>query len=326
MKAILIKEPGGPEVLTLGEFETPRPSAHEVLVKVKATALNRADTIQRKGVYPPPAGASPILGLEMSGEVVGLGSDISKAMLGDRVCALLPGGGYAEYVTVHEEMLIPIPDNMSFQDAAGIPEVFLTAYQALIYLSELKSGETILIHAGASGVGTAAIQISKTIGAKVFITASKGKHDLCQSLLADLCIDYKSENFQEVVEQATSGKGVDVVLDFLAASYFQKNIDSLALDGRMVMLAAMGGTKISNLNMGKMVWKRLKIMGSTLRARSVNYKIQLTRDFVAQFYAKIESGEMKPIIDSQYDWQDVVEAHKRMEANINAGKIILNIA
>ena len=325
MKAIIIKEFGGPEVLTLGEYETPTPSEQEVLVKIKATALNRADTLQRKGMYPAPPGASPILGLELSGIIESVGSSVKFAKVGDRVCALLPGGGYAEYATVHEDMLIPIPDHMSFEEAAGIPEVFLTAYQALIYLAELKSDETILIHAGASGVGTAATQIAKTLGANVIVTASSGKHQLCKSLSVNHCIDYKSEDFQKVVAEITENKGVDVILDFLAASYFQQNIDSLSFDGRMVMLATMGGTKISDLDMGKMVWKRLKIMGSTLRARSLEYKIRLTKDFVNQFYTEFESGAMKPIIDSQFDWTEAAEAHQKMEANLNAGKIILNV-
>lgn len=325
MKAIIIKEPGGPDVLSLGKYKTPTPADHEVLVKVKATALNRADSMQRKGLYPPPSGASPILGLEMSGIIEDLGSAVTSAKTGDRVCALLSGGGYAEYACVHENMLIPIPDAMSFQDAAGIPEVFLTAYQALVYLAKLKPGETILIHAGASGVGTAAIQIAKSIGAKVIVTASKGKHDLCKSLFVDMCVDYQSEDFYKLVMKTTDGKGVHVILDFLAASYFQKNIDALTQDGRMVMLAAMGGSKVANLSMAKIVWKRLKIMGSTLRARSLDYKIKLTNDFKTQFYDKIKSGEMKPIIDSQYDWTNVSEAHRRMESNLNAGKIILNI-
>lgn len=325
MKAIIIKKPGGPEVLLMGESELPTPSAKEVRIRVEATALNRADTLQRRGLYPPPAGASSILGLEVSGEVESVGAGVKSAKVGDRVCALLAGGGYAEYACVHEDLLLPVPSDMSFADAAGIPEVFLTAYQALIYLAELEEGETIMIHAGASGVGTAAIQIAQSIGAKVIVTASSGKHQLCKDLGVSLCIDYKSQNFETEVADYTSGKGVNMILDFLAASYFQQNINSLAVDGRMVMLAAMGGVKVSDLEMGKIVWKRLKIMGSTLRARSLNYKIQLTRDFKKQFWSRFLDGSFKPIIDSTLDWKDVVNAHERMDANLNAGKIILNV-
>ncbi len=326
MKAIIINEPGGPEVLKMGEHSTPKASSKEVRIKVIATALNRADTLQRKGLYPPPLGASSILGLEVAGIVDTLGDEVSHAKIGDRVCALLAGGGYAEYATVSEDLLLPIPDEMSYVQAAGVPEVFLTAYQALIYLAELQEGETILIHAGASGVGTAAIQIAKSLGVKIIVTASKGKHKLCEALGADLCIDYKSQNFETEVLKYTDGKGVNVVLDFLAASYFQQNINSMAVDGRMVMLAAMGGIKVTDLEMGKIVWKRLKIMGSTLRARSLDYKIKLTNDFKNQFWSKFTEGPFKPIIDSEYDWSDVVKAHKRMEANENAGKIILKIS
>ena len=325
MKAIIIKEHGGPEVLSMGEYELPIPTAEEVRIKVEATALNRADTLQRRGLYPPPAGASPILGLEMSGIIESVGAAVTTAKVGDRVCALLAGGGYAEYACVHEGLLLPIPAEMSFSDAAGIPEVFLTAYQALIYLADLQAGETILIHAGASGVGTAAIQIARSLGAKVIVTASSGKHQLCKDLGATLCIDYKTQNFETEVADHTDGQGVNVILDFLAASYFQQNINSLAVDGRMVMLAAMGGVQVSDLDIGKIVWKRLKIMGSTLRARSLSYKIKLTQDLKDQFWSNFVEGSFRPIIDSQYNWTEVVAAHQRMDSNLNAGKIILNI-
>jgi len=325
MKAIIVKNPGGPEVLMMGQAELPTPAAEEVRIKVMATALNRADTLQRKGLYPPPKGSSPILGLEVSGIVESVGASVKSAQVGDRVCALLSGGGYAEFACVHADLLLPIPQETSFADAAGIPEVFLTAYQALIYLAKLQKEETIMIHAGASGVGTAAIQIARSIGARVIVTASPGKHQLCKELGASLCIDYKSKDFEAEVESYTKGKGVDMILDFLAASYFQQNINSLAIDGRMVMLAVMGGVKVSDLDIGKIIWKRLKIMGSTLRARSLDYKIQLTQDFKEQFWTSFSDNSFRSIIDSQFDWADVVKAHERMEANLNAGKIILNL-
>ena len=325
MKAIICTAFGAPSVMQLGEAQKPTISENEVLVKVKATAINRADTMQRQGKYPPPAGASEILGLEMSGVIEEIGAKGSNWKKGTKVCALLAGGGYAEYVNVHKDLLIPIPEGMTFSEAAAIPEVFLTAYQALIYLANLQKGETILIHAGASGVGTAAIQIAKSIGANVIVTASKGKHSICKNLGADLCIDYKSENFETAVLEHTNRKGVNVILDFLAASYFQKNINCLDVDGRMVMLAAMGGIKVDQLSMGKIVWKRLKIMGSTLRARTLDYKINLTKDFQNQFWTQFENKTMQPIIDSEYDWKDVVKVHERMEANLNAGKMVLRV-
>ena len=325
MKAILCSKFGAPNVMQIGECPTPSFLQNEVLIKVKATAINRADTLQRQGKYPPPKGASEILGLEMSGVIEELGTNVSNWKKGDKVCALLAGGGYAEYVSVHKDLLIPIPKGMSFVEAAAIPEVFLTAYQALIYLGQLQKGETILIHAGASGVGTAATQIAKSIGAKVIVTASKGKHTICKNLGVDLCIDYKTENFEKVILEQTNQKGVNFILDFLAAAYFQKNINSLDFDGRMVMLATMGGIKVDQLNMGKIVWKRLKIMGSTLRARTLDYKIKLTQDFQKQFWSQFENKSMYPIIDSEYHWKDVVKAHERMEANLNAGKLVLRV-
>lgn len=327
MKAILVKEFGGPEQLYLGDTDQPQPAPEEVLIKVKATALNRADTLQRMGKYPPPPGASSIIGLEVSGVIEKIGKDVTDWKVGERVCALLPGGGYAEYVTVHSQCLIPIPERFDFQKAAAIPEVFLTAYQAIFYLSKLKKGERILVHAGASGVGTAAIQLAKSIGAKeIIITASAGKHQLCKDLGADYTIDYKTQNFEEEVNKITNGEGVDVIIDFLAAPYFQKNINSLAFDGRMVMLALMGGWKVDELIIANILRKRLHIMGSTLRARTIEYKIGLTKDFSDFALAKFETGALQPVIDSVFDWREVVQAHQLMESNKNSGKIILTVA
>jgi tumor protein p53-inducible protein 3 len=327
MQAILLKEHGGPEQLYLGEAEKPTPSSHEVLVKVKATALNRADTLQREGKYPPPPGASPIIGLEMSGIIEAVGEEVTEWKVGDKVCALLAGGGYAEFVTIHSQCLIPVPEGFDFEKATAIPEVFLTAYQAVFYLSKLQKGESILIHAGASGVGTAAIQLAKSLGAKqIIVTASAGKHQICRDLGADFTIDYKTQNFEAEVAKITEGKGVDVIIDFLAAPYFQKNINSLNFDGRMVMLALMGGWKVEELILANILRKRLHIMGSTLRARTLDYKIGLTKDFSDYAMPKFESGELQPVIDSVYDWSDVADAHRLMESNGNSGKIILKVS
>lgn len=326
MKAILLKEYGGPEQLYIGETKKPTPASNEVLVKVKATALNRADTIQRMGKYPPPPGASSIIGLEMSGVIEEIGSEVTNWKIGDQVCALLAGGGYAEFVTVHSQCLIPIPADFDFGKAAAIPEVFLTAYQAIFYLLKLKKGERILIHAGASGVGTAAIQLAKSLGAKeIIVTASAGKHQICKDLGADFTIDYKTQNFEEEVLKITNGEGVDVIIDFLAAPYFQKNINSMNFDGRMVMLAVMGGWKVEELVLINILKKRLHIMGSTLRTRTLEYKIGLTKDFIDYALPKFESGELQPVIDSVYNWKDVADAHRLMESNGNSGKIILQV-
>ena len=325
MKAVIIKEFGGPEQLTLGEWETPAPSANEVLVKVHASALNRADTLQRKGVYPPPAGASPLLGLELAGEVTETGSAVTRWQPGDKVFGLIPGGGYAEYATIHEDMAMPVPKGFTFEQAVAIPEVFLTAFQALRWLADIQPGETLLVHAGASGVGTAAIQLAKAMGAKVIVTASAGKHQTCLDLGAELAIDYKTEDFHQRVMDFTEGKGANVVIDFIAAPYFHQNIETLATDGRMVILALMGGLKVNDFNLGKVLRKRLSIMGSTLRARSQEYQINLTKDLVNFAIPLIEQGKIKPVVDTVFNWAEVAEAHRHMEANKNTGKIVLTV-
>jgi putative PIG3 family NAD(P)H quinone oxidoreductase len=325
MKAILIKEFGAANNLYIGNYANPSFSDTEVLIKVHATALNRADLLQRKGQYPPPPGASPILGLEIAGEIVQIGKAVSKWKIGDKVCGLLAGGGYAEYAVLPESLVLPIPENLSFEAAAGIPEVFLTAFQAINWIGNLKKGESILIHAGASGVGTAAIQIAKEIGATVYVTASKGKHDTCINLGAKAAIDYKNENFEQKISTLTEGKGVDLIIDFIAAPYFQQNINSLNFDGRLVLLALMGGIKVPSFNMLKILQKRLQITGSTLRARTLAYKAKLNKDFYEFAWTHFEKGNFRPIIDSVFDWENVIEAHQYMEANKNQGKIILKI-
>ncbi|MEM8890850.1 MAG: NAD(P)H-quinone oxidoreductase [Bacteroidota bacterium] len=324
MKAIQIDKPGGPEGLYIGEFPRPEPAAHEILVKVAATALNRADTMQREGRYPPPPGASPIMGLEMAGTVVGMGSQASRWKEGDQVCGLLPGGGYAEYVVIHEDVAMPVTENMELEMAAGLPEVFMTAYQAMFWLGELKEGETVLLHAGASGVGTAGIQMAKAKGAHVWVTASAGKHEACLSLGADKCIDYKAEDFSAFIQKEHPQKGVNLIVDPIGGAYFPKNLDVMLPDGKLVVLAFMGGM-ISEINLAKILIKRLRVQGSTLRARDLAYKIRLAQDLQKDFGAAFSSGEIKPVIDSLYDWSDVQEAHRYIEANKNIGKIILKI-
>lgn len=325
MKAIVNTDVGGPEVLKMSTADMPKLAASEVLVKVHATALNRADTLQRKGLYPAPPGASTILGLEMAGEVFETGSDTTKWNKGDRVCALLSGGGYAEYASVDEKLLLPISDKLTYVEAAAIPEVFLTAHQALNWIAQLENEEKLLIHAGASGVGTAAIQLAKLKDAEVIVTASKGKHSLCKNLGADHCIDYKGQDFAAEVADITGGKGVDVILDFLLASYFQKNLQSLDFDGRMVILAAMGGIKISEANIGSIVWKRQKVMGSTLRARDLDYKRKLIASFQQDYWPLFKDGQLKPIIYKTMHWSEVQTAHSMMDRNENAGKIVLEV-
>ena len=326
MKAILTNQPSGADQLHLGDYETPVPQAHDLLVKVAATAVNRADILQREGKYPPPPGASPILGLEMSGEVVETGEGVTQHAVGDQVFGLLPGGGYAEYAVIHEQMALPTPDALSMTEAAAIPEVFLTAYQALHWLGKLQPSESILIHAGASGVGTAAIQLAKEMKAgDIIVTASATKHSACRQLGAHHAIDYQSYDFLEEIQEITDGEGVDVVLDFIAAPYFEKNIGVLRTDGRMVMLALLGGAHVENFNLGNLLKKRLQVISSTLRSRSLEYQINLTQAFAEFALPRLAEGSLRPVIDQVFDWNEVQQAHQRMETNQNVGKLVLEV-
>lgn len=326
MKAVVVEKFGGPEELIIREVPTPVPGENELLVKIKATALNRADILQREGKYPPPTGASNILGLEFAGEIFRSGQKVSDWKAGEKVFGLLPGGGYAEFAVINERMVNRIPAGLNFSDAAAIPEVFLTAYQALVWHSNIKEGEKILIHAGASGVGTAAIQIARQLGAEVFVTASKEKHDICRDLGAAYSIDYKSKNFSERIIQLTGGTGVDVIIDFIAGPYFQQNLDSLSRDGRLVLLATLGGGKVSKADIRQILTKRLTIIGSTLRSRTVDYQARLNSDFINYAFDKFEKGQLKPVVDKVYNWKEAAEAHRYMEANKNTGKIILQVS
>lgn len=326
MKAILVKEYGGADQLAIGEFPTPQPNDDELLVKVKASALNRADIMQREGKYPPPRGASPILGLEMAGEVEAVGKNCTGWHPGDRVCALLPGGGYAQYTVIPAKMGIPIPDNLSFEEAAAIPEVFLTAYQALFWLGELKAGQHILVHAGASGVGSAAVQLAREAGAKVIITAGSAKKlDFCMQLGARVAINYHDGEFASTVLEETKKQGVNLIVDCVGASYWEQNLGCLAVDGRLVLLATMGGIKVDHINLLTILLKRLHIIGSILRSRSKEYKIDLTAEFVRNILPGFSDGRYTPVVDSVFAWEEAEEAHQRMESNLNMGKIVLKI-
>ncbi len=326
MKAVLVKESGGPEQLYLGDSPLPEINEHEIRVKVNASAINRADTLQRKGQYPVPPGSSPVIGLEMAGEVETVGARVKKWKVGDRVFALLSGGGYAEYAVTHEEMAMPIPANLSFEEAAGIAEVYLTAFQALVWLGELAEKQNVLIHAGASGVGTAAIQLAKLSHCNVMVTAgSEVKLQACRDLGADLAINYKEADFAEKVLEATSGKGADIIVDFVGASYLAQNMKCIAMDGRQVILGLLGGASGKEIPLGTVLRKRVKIIGSTLRNRDFDYKTRLTKEFAEAYLAKFETGELKAVIDRTIPWENASEAHQYMESNQNIGKIILAI-
>ena len=325
MKAVLVKEPGGRDHLTLGEFPTPEPTDDELLVRVKATALNRLDIMQREGRYPPPPGASPILGLDIAGVVEEAGEKTSGFKKEDRVFGLLSGGGYAEYAVLNGEMAMPIPDNLSFEEAASIPEAFLTAYQALFLMGGVKAGETVLIHAGASGVGTAAIQMVRESGAVAMVTAgSEEKLSACRGLGASTAINYKDGPFAPKVLAATENRGVNLILDFIGAPYWEGNLNSLAVDGRLILLSTMGGTDVENVSLRALMLKRIKVIATTLRARSDDYKIKLTKDFSEFSLSRFNDGRLKPLIDRIYPWEEVGEAHLYMEENRNTGKIVLN--
>jgi putative PIG3 family NAD(P)H quinone oxidoreductase len=325
MKAVTLKAFGGPEVLQVGEVPTPKPGPEQLLVRVRTTALNRADTLQRKGAYPPPPGESEILGLELAGEVDSWGAGVSGFKKGQRVMALVGGGAYAEYCLVDKDMAITIPDGWSFQQAAAVPEVYFTANETVFVLGNLQPGETLLCHAGGSGVGTAAIQMAHHIGATVYFTAgSKDKIERALALGADAGIDYKTQDFAEEIKRLTQGQGVDVIEDFLGASYFARNIASLKTHGRLVIVALMGGAK-TEIDLSQIQRKRLAVFGTTLRARPLPEKRKVTRRFVERWLPPLVQGKLKPIIDSAYPMDKAAEAHRRMDSNENFGKILLEI-
>lgn len=325
MKALIVDNTSGTPAMVPGTHDKPEPGSDELLVKVEATALNRADLLQKKGNYPVPEGASPILGLEMAGIVEEIGSSTNRFEVGDHVMGLLPGGGYAEYCVIKENHAMPVPGSLSFEEAAAIPEVFLTAFQGLFWLGELFEDETVLIHAGASGVGSAAIQLAaQTSGSTIVTTAStEEKLELCKKLGANIAINYKEKDFADVIEEAHGSSPVDVILDFVGAPYWHQNIRLLAMDGRLVHLGLLGGAETENLDLGRILRKRLTIRGSTLRNRPDEYKALLTSEFSDHFLEKFEDGTLRPVIDSVYEWEEAEEAHQRMSNNMNAGKIIL---
>lgn len=324
MRAVLVSEES--KELYIGKKKGPICRSNELLINIKATSLNRADLLQRKGLYPPPEGASDILGLEMSGIIEKIGDGVTEWEVGDRVYALLPGGGYAERVVIPSGMAMRIPEKLSFEQAAAVPEAFLTAYLNLVQLGKVKEKETVLIHAGASGVGTAAIQIVKELGAIPIVTAgSSEKLQFCSSLGANYTINYKDGNFSNKVLEITNGKGVNVILDFIGASFWECNIQSLSIDGRWILVGSLGGREIKDVNLGTFLKKRISFIGSTLRSRSLFTKLELTRNFANFAAGKFSKGSLSPIIDSVYDWKDVDLAQNRMEQNLNMGKIVLKI-
>ena len=325
MQAIVLHQYGGPEVLQISEVPTPKPGADEVLVRVVGTALNRADLMQRMGMYPPPEPRPPfeIPGLECSGLVEEIGKDVKSWKPGDRVMALLPGGGYAEYVTVPSSMLMPVPENLDLHEAAAIPEVFLTAYDALFHQGELQKGEKVLIHAGGSGVGTAAIQLAVQYGAWVSATVgSLDKIARIQELGAQHVVHYRSADFVEEIKRLVSG--VDLVLDFVGGPYLQRNMDVCNQRGRIVQIGLLGGAR-GEIDLNVLLFKRLKLIGTALRYRPLEEKIALTQKFIRTVLPLFAQGQIKPVIDRILPLSEVAEAHRTMAENLNFGKIVLAV-
>jgi tumor protein p53-inducible protein 3 len=326
LKAVLMSGFGPADVLYIGETATPCVEPGTVLVRVKATALNRADLMQRNGLYPPPKGASEILGLEMAGVVVELGEGVTGLTVGDRVCGLLPGGGYAEYAVIPEGMAFRLPDELSFEEGAAIPEAFLTAYLNLFVLGDLAPGQTVLVHAGASGVGTSAIQLIREAGATSIVTAgSAEKIARCISLGARAGWNHHEGEFLPFVLEQTEGLGVNLILDFIGDPYFNQNLHALAVDGRLVVVGTMGGGEVNNFDLGYLLKNRLQVIGTALRSRSVSDKIQLTQALSTFAHAHFKSRRILPVIDSVFGFEDVAKAHEYMEANRNIGKIVLRV-
>lgn len=325
MKGIIVSNETHPPTLTWGDVEDVECASDEVVVDVKATAVNRADLMQASGNYPSPPEASPILGLEMAGVIAEVGDEVDGWKVGDRVCALLPGGGYAEQVCVPAEMLLKLPDKWTFAMGTAVPEVWFTAYVNLFLEADLQAGEIALIHAGASGVGTAAIQLARAADAIPFVTAgTEEKLARCRELGAQVAINYKTTDFLEVVKDVTNGQGVDVILDPVGGSYFDRNIKSLKRYGRLVNIGLLGGTK-GEINMGLLLRNRLRIIGSTLRNRPPAEKITITKKFESGFWPLLKEGKLKPIIDATFPIREAQAAHKYVAENRNVGKVILKV-
>lgn len=325
MKAVVRTGDGGTEVLQIADVSPPLPIETQLLVDVKATALNRADLIQRRGGYPPPQGESDILGLEIAGTVSAVGASVTEFNKGDRVFGLVGGGGYAEQAIIDCRMAMIIPDQWSFEEAAAVPEVFFTANENIFTLGELTRDETILIHAAGSGVGSAGIQIASHAGARVFITAGTSeKINNCMQLGAKAGINYKQSDFVVEIDRLTNREGVDVVLDFIGAPYLKRNLKILKTKGRLLQVGLMGGSEAA-IDLGTVMRKRLRIIGSVMRPQSLDEKIAITHRFVERWLPELKTGTLQPVIDKVFPMDQVRDAHEYMEANRNFGKIILKI-
>ncbi|WP_022922636.1 NAD(P)H-quinone oxidoreductase [Ornithinimicrobium pekingense] len=327
MRAITISEPGDADVLAVTEVDRPEPREGEVLVEVVTAGVNRADVQQRKGFYPPPEGASALPGLEVSGTVsaLGPGTEGSGWSVGDEVCALLAGGGYAEHVAVPVGQLLPVPAGVSLADAGGLPEVACTVWSNLALEAGLKEGETVLLHGGSSGIGTMAIQVARQLGARVVVTAgSQAKLDACRELGADVLVNYREQDFVEEVRGATDGRGADVILDVVGAKYLGRNVEALAPDGRLVVIGLLGGAK-AELNLGQLLSKRARVIATSLRSRPLEGKAEIVASVREHVWPWVEQGLVRTVVQSRHPLEQAAEAHREMEASGHVGKILLDV-
>ncbi|MFV0644506.1 MAG: NAD(P)H-quinone oxidoreductase [Sphingomonadaceae bacterium] len=325
MQAIGLDEPGGPEVLTLKTLEVPRPGPEQVLIRVSHAGVNRPDVIQRQGHYPPPPGASPIPGLEISGEIVALGENTNPALIGQPMCALVTGGGYAQYCVAHEGHCLPVPEGLDMAEAAAMPETVFTVWHNLFERGWACEGETLLVHGGTSGIGTMAIMLGKSFGLTVIVTC--GSEEKCaeaRKIGADHAINYKTRDFVEEVRLLTGGKGLHIVLDMVSGDYVPRNLACLGEDGRHVTIALLGGA-MTDINMGHVMRKRLTLTGSTLRARPDTFKTLLAEEIAVSVWPLVEEGKLRPVMDRSFPLAQAGEAHARMEAGEHIGKIVLDM-
>jgi len=326
MRAVVLRSHGGPDVLQFEDVASPVIGEQDILVTVAATALNRADLLQRMGFYPNPFPSGPeIPGLEFAGTVAATGEKVTAWSVGDRVMGITSGGAYAEQLAIHERQAMAVPSGMSLQDAAGIPEVFITAWDALVVQGGLTSGRWAMVHAGASGVGTRQIQICKAIGARIVVTCSGGKVNACRALGADVVVDYGTQDFVAEVAAATGGAGVDVILDVIGGDYVERNIASLAVKGHIIQVGVMAGKPVP-FNVGLLLGKRASITGTVLRARPLEEKIAISQRFASEMLPLFATGQLKPVIDSVYAFTDIASAHEYMATNGNVGKIVITVA
>ena len=325
MRAIEIAKPGGPEVLTPAERALPQPKPHEILVKVAAAGVNRPDILQRMGLYAVPPDASDLPGLEIAGTVAAIGADVKMWKVGDAVCALTHGGGYAEYCVTPEVQALPVPKGLSMTEAASLPETFFTVYSNVFDRGALKAGEVFLVQGGSSGIGVTAIQVAAAMGHRVFATAgSDEKCAACVKLGAEKAFNYKTQDWAEELKNATDGKGVNVILDMVGGDYVPKELKSLAVDGRLVMIAFLGGMK-AEIDLSVVMSKRLQITGSTLRPRTIEFKGEVAKSLRERVWPLIDAGKIKPVIYKTFPLAEAAEAHKLMETSHHIGKIVLTV-